>query len=103
MINRYQQKQLYIFRLKEHYQRLLRGCQLLNIKLPYSLDELCQITVEIASKGGFQEDIYIRPVAYKSSQELGTPGRDFYFDSRFSKCILRGVRSEFDAEVELTL
>ena len=66
-----EQKQLYLFRLKEHYQRMLRGCRLLNIDLPHTLDELCQITVEMAERCGFKEDIYIRPLAYKGSEDLG--------------------------------
>ena len=66
-----EQKQLYLFRLKEHYQRMLRGRRLLNIDLPHTLDELCQITVEMAERCGFKEDIYIRPLAYKSSEALG--------------------------------
>ncbi len=66
-----EQKQLYLFRLEEHYQRMLRGCRLLNIDLPHTLDELCQITVEMAERCGFKEDIYIRPLAYKGSEDLG--------------------------------
>jgi len=66
-----EQKQLYIFRLKEHYQRLFNGCRLLNIDLPYTTDELCRITVELVEKCRFQEDIYVRPLAYKSSEALG--------------------------------
>ncbi len=65
------QKQIYIFRLKEHYERLCSGCRVLKIELPYTVDELCQITVELVEKCGFQEDIYIRPLAYKSSESLG--------------------------------
>lgn len=65
------QKQTFIFRLKEHYERLERGCRVLMITLPHSIDELCRLTVELVAKCGFQEDIYIRPVAYKSSQALG--------------------------------
>jgi len=65
------QKQMYIFRLKEHYQRLHQGCRVFKIDLPYTVDELCRITVELAEKCGFEEDIYIRPLAYKSSEALG--------------------------------
>ena len=65
------QQQIYFFRLKEHYQRLINGCRWLKINLPYSIDELCQITVELAQRCGFEEDIYIRPVAYNSSEALG--------------------------------
>ncbi len=64
-------QQTYIFRMKEHYQRLLQGCQLLKINLPYTIEELCQITTDLVKKCGLQEDIYIRPLAYKSSEALG--------------------------------
>jgi branched-chain amino acid aminotransferase len=66
-----QKQQLYLFRPKEHYQRLLNGCQILKIDLPYTIDELCQITVELVERCRFQEDIYVRPIAYKSSEALG--------------------------------
>lgn len=65
------QRQLHLFRLKEHYQRLLKGCRMLNIALPYSIDDLCRITVEVVQKCAFKEDIYVRPVAYKSTETLG--------------------------------
>lgn len=64
-------KQIYIFRLKEHYQRLESGAKLLKITLPHTVDELCQITLDMVAKCGFEEDIYIRPLAYKSSETLG--------------------------------
>ncbi|MFC2066101.1 branched-chain amino acid transaminase [Chloroflexota bacterium] len=66
-----EQKQIYLFRLKEHYERLEKGCRVLKINLPHSTDKMCQITVKLVQKCGFQEDIYIRPLAYKSSQALG--------------------------------
>jgi len=66
-----EQKQIYLFRLKEHYERLQNGCRVLKINLPYTTDELCQITVEMAQRCGFEADIYVRPLAYKSTE---TPG-----------------------------
>ena len=75
-----EQQQIYLFRLKEHYQRLRRGCRALTINLPYTVDDLCQITVEMAEKGGFQEDIYVRPLAYKSSERLGVRLHDIEDD-----------------------
>ena len=59
---------VYIFRLREHYERLLRGCQLLMLDIPYSLEELCDITVELVERNGHQQDIYIRPLVYKSAE-----------------------------------
>ena len=66
-----QQKQTYLFRLREHYQRLLNGCHVLKIKLPYSIDELCQITLKLVEMCHFEEDVYVRPLAYKSAERLG--------------------------------
>ncbi len=66
-----EQEQMYIFRLSDHYQRLLKSCRVLKIEIPYTIDELCQLTVELAEMCGYREDIYIRPLAYKSSEEVG--------------------------------
>ena len=66
-----EKQQIYLFCLKEHYQRMQQGCQVLKIDLPYTIDELCQITIELVQKCGFQEDTYVRPLAYKSSESLG--------------------------------
>lgn len=59
-------KQMYIFRLSDHFQRLLRSCRVLKIELPHTLDELCKLTVQLAQKCGYREDIYIRPIAYRA-------------------------------------
>ena len=75
-----EQKQIYLFRLKEHYERLLKGCHVLKLELPYSADKLCQITIELVEKCGFQKDIYVRPLAYKSSQALGVRLHDLEDD-----------------------
>jgi branched-chain amino acid aminotransferase len=75
-----EQGQTYIFRLKEHLERLEKGCRVLNIALPHSVDELCELTVELVAKCGFKEDVYIRPVAYTSSQALGVRLHDLDHD-----------------------
>ena len=65
-----EKKVVYIFRLREHYARLLQGCRLMMIDIPYSLDELCNTTVELVERCGYTEDIYIRPLAYKSAEKV---------------------------------
>ncbi len=75
-----EQQQLFLFRLKEHYERLLNGCRMLKINLAYNADELCQITVDLVKKCGFKEDIYIRPLAYKSTEALGVRLHDLDSD-----------------------
>ena len=59
---------MYVFRLREHYERLIRGCSILRIDLPYSVEEYCQITIDLLKKNNFQEDVYIRPLAFKGAE-----------------------------------
>ena len=59
---------MYIFKLREHYERLLRGCKMLCIEVPYTAQELSDITVEVVERSGYTQDVYIRPVAYKSQE-----------------------------------
>jgi branched-chain amino acid aminotransferase len=65
------QGQLYVFRMKEHYERMLRSCRVLRIDLPYSADELGEITRELLRKEGYRQDAYIRPLAYKADEIIG--------------------------------
>ena len=59
---------MYIYKLREHYERLLQGCKMLWIDVPHSVEELCGITVELVERSGYREDLYIRPVAYKAEE-----------------------------------
>jgi branched-chain amino acid aminotransferase len=60
----------YMFRLREHYERMLTGCKMLWIDVPHTVEELCQITIEVVERSGFQEDLYIRPMAFKSEEKV---------------------------------
>ncbi len=64
--------QMFIVKLREHYERLERSTKLaLKTSLKYSLSELEDITVELARKNDYKEDIYIRPIYYKSQEKIG--------------------------------
>ena len=65
-----EQDKMFIFRLREHYQRLLKGCRVMMINIPHTVDELCEITVELVQSCGYTEDLYIRPIAYKSEEAV---------------------------------
>ncbi|GAB4331321.1 MAG: branched-chain amino acid transaminase [Candidatus Abyssubacteria bacterium] len=65
------EEQLYIFKLRHHYVRMFRNFNLFQIDLPITLDDACRITVELARKNEYRQDMYIRPIAYKSSYEIG--------------------------------
>jgi branched-chain amino acid aminotransferase len=66
-----EENQLFIFRLREHYDRMFKNFNVFKVELPISVQEACRITVELARKNGFRQDMYIRPIAYKSSYEIG--------------------------------
>ncbi len=62
---------LYLFRMHEHYERLARSCRILGLDLREPLHRLCELTVEIVERSGYEEDVYIRPMVYLSSEVLG--------------------------------
>ena len=61
---------LYVFRMEEHYRRLQKSAAMLMIDLGHTPSQLCDITVELLQKCGYQQDVYIRPMAYKSSERV---------------------------------
>jgi branched-chain amino acid aminotransferase len=65
------QGQLYVFRLREHFERMHRSTRILRIHLPYSVDELCAMTLELLRREDYHEDAYIRPLAYKADEIIG--------------------------------
>lgn len=64
-------EQLYLFRMREHYQRLRKSAHGLMMPLRYSDDELCKLTHEMVAASGLREDCYVRPMVYKSQEVLG--------------------------------
>lgn len=73
---------LYVFRMREHYERLLQGCNIMMMDIPYDVDELCDITIDLLKRCGYKQDLYIRPLAYKSAElvanlKLHELGSDF--------------------------
>jgi len=65
------ERQLFVFRLLEHYERMVNNCKVLKLKLDHDVKELCTITVDLLRRNHPEEDTYIRPIAYVSSEGLG--------------------------------
>jgi len=66
-----EEKQLYVFRMREHYERIHRSARIMHMKPDYSVDEMCNLTVELLKKNAPKTDTYIRPTIYKSAQIIG--------------------------------
>ncbi|MFC1963318.1 branched-chain amino acid transaminase [Chloroflexota bacterium] len=75
-----EEEQMYLFRCRDHYERLLRSCKVIKIDLPYSVDKLCELTVKLVQKSGYRENVYLRPLAYKSSEVVGVRLHDLEDD-----------------------
>jgi len=61
----------YVFRMQDHYRRLIKNSKIIMIKIKYSVKELCDITIELLKKENYTEDAYIRPFAYNSGLKIG--------------------------------
>ena len=59
-----------LFRLQEHIDRFLRNCNVLFMDLSESREDLEGICIELVKRSEFREDLYIRPIAYKSELSL---------------------------------
>lgn len=63
--------QLYGFKLIEHYKRFLQSAKVVNLKIPYTAEELSDITIELLKKNGYKQTTYIRPLAFKNEKNVG--------------------------------
>ena len=66
-----EEQELFLFRMPEHYRRLLNSCRILRIRPKYGLEELCRITIDVLRQNGDRQDVYVRPIYYKSSLDIG--------------------------------
>ena len=55
---------LYIFRLKEHMDRLRKSANVYSFTTKFSADELCKAAVDLIRKNGTRESCYIRPLTF---------------------------------------
>jgi branched-chain amino acid aminotransferase len=55
---------LYIFRLKEHMERLHRSARVYSFALNYSAKELCDATIDLLKRINIKESCYIRPLTF---------------------------------------
>ena len=65
-----EKQELYGFRMKEHYDRLLQSCKTLHMSIPYTAEELCDFTVKLLRKNEYKTTTYIRPMVYKGADTI---------------------------------
>lgn len=63
--------QMYVFRLREHFERMIKSAKIMHMKPEYSVREMCDYTVELLKMNAHKCDAYIRPTMYKSECSIG--------------------------------
>ncbi|MFC3703411.1 branched-chain amino acid aminotransferase [Devosia honganensis] len=64
-----------IFRSRDHSERLIRSAAMLDMPFPYTVDEIEAAKRLVLEKNGLV-DAYVRPVAWRGSEELSVPARN---------------------------
>lgn len=65
------EQQLFIFRPRDHFERLIESGSLLRMQIPYSPQDLTHILAELLRAEGYRENCYVRPLIYKSADGIG--------------------------------
>jgi branched-chain amino acid aminotransferase len=86
------QQQLHLLHAPAHYERLRRSANIMRMTVPYSTEELVNITVELLRRNQFKSDVYVRPLLYASSEEIGVRLHDlqhnfFIYATPFGKYV----------------
>ncbi|MGC9131053.1 MAG: branched-chain amino acid transaminase [Pyrobaculum sp.] len=61
---------LLIFRLDDHVERMFKSAKILGVTIPYTREEVRKAVIETAQANNFREDVYIRPVAFVSTETV---------------------------------
>lgn len=59
-----EEKQLYAFRLNDHYDRLLRSARLIQINCPYTKEELKKALVDVVRANEYDENLSVRQTLF---------------------------------------
>jgi branched-chain amino acid aminotransferase len=65
------EKELFVFRPIDHFQRFLESTRLLRMELPQTREEAVKILIELIQKENLHEDIYVRPLAFYTDEIIG--------------------------------
>jgi branched-chain amino acid aminotransferase len=58
------ERNLYIFRLRDHMVRMINSARIVGLRLSYGIEDLVNAVIRTVKVNEFQENIYIRPIAF---------------------------------------
>jgi branched-chain amino acid aminotransferase len=66
-----EKKKLFVFRPLDHYRRFLNSCRMMCMDMDHTPESLTDLTLELLRQDAYQQNIYIRPLAYKADEVIG--------------------------------
>ena len=98
-----EEEQLLVFRPHDHFRRFRQSAGLLLIDLGLTEEELTNITLDLLRAEGLRQDVYVRPLAYKSEEIIGVRLNDLKADlTIFAVPFGRYVDNEEGAHVTIS-
>nr|7NEB_A Chain A, Branched-chain-amino-acid aminotransferase [Thermobaculum terrenum ATCC BAA-798] len=78
--------EMYIFRLEDHARRLEQSMQLIRMPKEFTVDEICQATIDLVRANDYRGDVFIMPLAYavgnKAFRVVGDRTTEMFIYSR---------------------
>ena len=97
-----EKEQLYIFRPLDHYRRLLNSAKILRMSINHTPENLTNITLDLLRREGYRQDVYIRPLVFKSDEVIGVRLHDLN-DEISIVAIPFGLYVKNDTDAHLTV
>ena len=66
-----EKKKLFVFRPLDHYRRFLNSCRILCMEFDHTPESLTALTLDLLRQDAYQQNVYIRPLAYKADEVIG--------------------------------
>jgi branched-chain amino acid aminotransferase len=94
---------LFVFRPLDHFRRFLNSCRMMCMEFDQTPESLTQLTLELLRQDGYQQDIYIRPLAYKAEEAIGVRLHDLKEDlTIFAMPFGQYVKNDTNAHVTIS-
>src|SRR2546423_996464 len=66
-----EKEQMLLLLAPAHFQRLHRSAKVLRMELPFTVEELVGITLDLLRRNEYRTDAYVRPLVYKAVEQIG--------------------------------
>lgn len=71
---------LFVFRIKDHFERLIQSTKIVQLKTDITLEKLTDITLNLLKQCGYKQNVYLRPIIYTSALQLSPRFHDIKTD-----------------------